>query len=51
MRWRQENAERLAEYNKVWRAANRDKQRAWGRRYRERRRARASGTPPEAEEA
>jgi hypothetical protein len=42
MRWRQENAERLAEYNQRWREANRDKQRAWGRRYRERKRARRS---------
>jgi hypothetical protein len=48
MRWRQENAERLAEYNRRWRAANRDKQRAWGRRYRERKRARRSEASPEA---
>jgi hypothetical protein len=36
MRWHQQNAERLAEYNRQWREANRDKQRAWGRRYRDR---------------
>jgi hypothetical protein len=36
-RWHQENAERLAEYNRRWRRANRDKARAWDRRYREKR--------------
>jgi hypothetical protein len=50
MRWRQENAERLAEYNRLWQEANRDKQRAWGRRYRERKRARRSDAPPEADD-
>jgi hypothetical protein len=50
MRWRQENAERLAAYNQRWREANRDKQRAWGRRYRARERARRSEASPEAED-
>jgi NAD-dependent SIR2 family protein deacetylase len=31
--WRQENAEHMAEYNRRWREANRDKKRAWDRRY------------------
>jgi hypothetical protein len=47
-RWHQENAGRLAEYNRRWREANRDKQRAWDRRYRERKRGRTSDAPPEA---
>jgi hypothetical protein len=36
MRWHHENAEHLADYNLRWREANRDKQRAWDRRHRER---------------
>jgi hypothetical protein len=36
MRWHQENAEHLVDYNRRWRQAYRDKQRAWDRRYRER---------------
>jgi hypothetical protein len=47
-RWHQDNAGRLAEYNRRWRELNRDKQRAWDRRYRERKRARTSDAPPEA---
>jgi hypothetical protein len=38
-RWHQENAEHLAEYNRRWRRANRDKTRAQDRRYKERKRA------------
>ena len=37
-RWQQENAEHLAEYHLRWQQANRDKKRAQGRRYRERKR-------------
>jgi NAD-dependent SIR2 family protein deacetylase len=37
-RWRQENAEHLAEYHRRWQQANRDKTRAQDRRYRERKR-------------
>jgi NAD-dependent SIR2 family protein deacetylase len=47
-RCNKENAGRLAEYNRRWREANRDKQRALDRRYRERKRARTSDAPPEA---
>ena len=38
-RWHQENAEHLAEYNRRWRQANREKTRAQDRRYKERKRA------------
>jgi hypothetical protein len=37
-RWRQENAEYMAEYHRRWQQANRDKTRAQDRRYRERKR-------------
>jgi hypothetical protein len=37
-RWHQENAEHLADYHLRWQRANRDKQRAQNRRYRERKR-------------
>jgi hypothetical protein len=37
-RWRQENAEHLAEYHRRWQRANREKKRAQDRRYRERKR-------------
>jgi hypothetical protein len=35
-RWHHKNAEHLAQYNRRWRDANRDKKRAWDQRYRER---------------
>jgi hypothetical protein len=37
-RWHEENAEHLADYHLRWQQANRDKKRAQGRRYRERKR-------------
>jgi hypothetical protein len=37
-RWRQENAEHLAEYHRRWQRANREKKQAQDRRYRERKR-------------
>jgi hypothetical protein len=37
-RWHEENTEHLAEYHRQWQQANRDKKRAQGRRYRERKR-------------